>query len=185
MASLSTENLALPIDFPYALVIGGLKYRKGADAVIAVAQELRQLGSELKILVVGQSETAYQKIAETQSHLALMGIIADQELAPLLRGASSLLFLSPYEGFGIPPLEAMAAGVPAVVANCASLPEVVGDAGFVVDPFNTGEVVEILNSLCNDTRLRQTYIDKGRRHVKQYTWSNCADKVLEAFNKFG
>jgi glycosyltransferase involved in cell wall biosynthesis len=175
----------LPTEQPYVFMIGGLRQKKGGDAYLALANALQQIKSEVQIVIAGQSDPQYMEKARQFPNIQLLGIVPDSELPNLLRGSLALVFLSLYEGFGIPPLEAMAAGVPAVGANCASLPEVVGDAGFVVDPFNTGEVVEILTSLCNDTRLRQTYIDKGRQHVKQYTWSSCADKVLEAFNKFG
>ena len=184
ISSLSIEDLTLPVDFPYALVVGGLKYRKGADAVVAVARALQKTRSELKIVVIGQSETVYKEISQTESHLEVMGMITDQELAPLLRGASSLLFLSPYEGFGIPVLEAMAARVPAVVANRASLPEVVGDAGIVVEPEASDEIADILLALLNNRQLRNDYIVRGLGQAQKYTWSSCAQKVLEAFNKF-
>ena len=78
----------------------------------------------------------------------------------------------------------MAAGVPAVVSHCASLPEVVGDAGSVVDPSHTGAIVEVLENLLNDNQLRQSYIDRGYQHVSHYTWENCVNKVIQAFEQF-
>ena len=124
------------------------------------------------------------KAAAEYPNIKLLGIVPDEDLPRLLRRSLCLLFLSLYEGFGIPALEAMAAGVPAVVSHCASLPEVVGDAGLVVDPANVGAIVEILESLLNDSKLRQSYIDKGHQHARQYTWYNCANKVIDAFQTF-
>jgi glycosyltransferase involved in cell wall biosynthesis len=110
-------------------------------------------------------------------------MIPDEDLPRLLRGALSLLFLSPYEGFGIPALEAMAAGIPAVVSNTASLPEVVGDAGIVVDPEATDAIVDILINLEDNSRLREDYGQKGRQRATQYTWSQCVDRLMNAFKQ--
>jgi glycosyltransferase involved in cell wall biosynthesis len=117
--------------------------------------------------------------------MTLLGMVSDEDLPRLLRGASSLLFLSPYEGFGMPALEAMAAGVPAVVSNKGSLPEVVGDAGIVVDPEATDVIVDILINLDNNSRLREDYGQKGHKHARQYTWSQCVDRLMNAFKQFG
>lgn len=169
---------------PYVLMVGGLRQKKGGDHFIEVAKELRQRRSNIQILIAGASDPVYAKAAEAYPNIKLLGIISDDELAKLMRGSLSLLFLSLYEGFGIPPLEAMAAGVPSIVANRASLPEVVGNAGIVVEPQNVGEIVDAVISLEHDSCLRHHYIDMGKQHVKQHTWESCVQKVVKALEDF-
>ncbi len=184
IASADANILVRPVDNPYSLIIGGLRQKKGADAVLAVAAELRSQQSPLQILVAGDSEPQYIEAAAQNPNVKLLGMVADADLPRILRCASSLLFLSLYEGFGIPALEAMAAGVPAVVSNRASLPEIVGDAGLIVDPEQTEQIADTLIALANDRQLRQDYIQRGHDHAAQYTWSACADRVLDAFHTF-
>ncbi|MBW4498164.1 MAG: glycosyltransferase family 4 protein [Scytonema hyalinum WJT4-NPBG1] len=184
IASVNPAELERPVEAPYTLVIGGLRQKKGGDFVLAVAEALCQHQSSLHILVAGNSEARYVEAAQTHSNMTLLGMVSDEDLPRLLRGASSLLFLSPYEGFGMPALEAMAAGVPAVVSNKGSLPEVVGDAGIVVDPEATDVIVDILINLDNNSRLREDYGQKGHKHATQYTWSQCVDRLMNAFKQF-
>lgn len=183
IASADPAQLQRPVEAPYIFIIG-LHQKKGASHVLAVAEALHQSKSHLHIVVAGESEPEYIEAVKTGSNITLLGMVPDEELTRLLRGASSLLFLSPYEGFGIPALEAMAAGVPAVVSNCASLPEVVGDAGIVVNPESTDEIVDILINLENNSSFRQEYIQRGKIHAAKYTWSRCFERLITAFKQF-
>ncbi len=182
--TLDLSQFSRPTENPYTLVIGGLRLKKGGDFVIKVAQELLKQNSDIQIVVAGDSEPVYISAVKDLPNIKCLGLVPDDDLPKLLKCASSLLFLSHYEGFGIPAIEAMAVGTPAVVANRASLPEVVGDAGIVVEPEASGEIADVLDNLNNDSALRETYIQRGYDHVEQYTWSRCADRVVEAFNKF-
>jgi glycosyltransferase involved in cell wall biosynthesis len=173
-----------PFESPYIIIVGGLRQKKGADDVLAVAGALRQRQSDLQIVVAGDSEMKYIAAAQEHSNITLLGMVADLDLPRLLRCASSLLFLSPYEGFGIPALEAMAAGIPVVVADRASLPEIVGDAGIVVDPTMTEPIVDILINLDRMPQLRAECIQRGQKHVATYTWARCVDRVVNAFHTF-
>jgi glycosyltransferase involved in cell wall biosynthesis len=184
IASVDPSSLPRPTDRPYIIIVGGLREKKGADYVLAVAKILCERNSDLQIVVAGNSELNYVAAATEHPNITLLGMVSDVDLPRLLRCASSLLFLSPYEGFGIPALEAMAVGIPAVVADRASLPEIVGDAGIVVDPTTTEAIVDILVDLDRIPQLRAEYIKKGHHHVAAYTWSSCVDRLVTAFNTF-
>jgi glycosyltransferase involved in cell wall biosynthesis len=184
IASNHPADFQRPVEAPYALVIGGLRQKKGGNNVLAVAKALLQRKSRLKILIAGELEADYIEAAKSYSNITLLGMVPDEDLPQLLRGASSLLFLSLYEGFGMPALEAMAVGIPAIVSNRASLPEVVGDAGIVVNPEETDAIVEILIKLADDPHLAEEYAQRGRKHAAQYTWLRCVDRVVTALHKF-
>ncbi|MFM8008082.1 MAG: glycosyltransferase, partial [Dolichospermum sp.] len=134
IALVDPVQLERPVNNPYTFIIGGLRLRKGADFVLDVAKGLLDTNSDLKIVVAGDSEPEYIAAAKELPNIKLLGIVPDHDLPRLMRCASSLLFLSHYEGFGIPAIEAMATGTPPIVSNRASLPEVVGTAGIVVEP---------------------------------------------------
>lgn len=171
------------IDVPYVLMIGGLRKKKGGDYFFAVAKHLQQCKSNIHIVIAGASDPAYIVAAKDYPNLHLLGVVPDEDLPRLLRNSVALLFLSLYEGFGMPALEAMAAGVPAVVSNCASLPEVVGNAGIIVDPHQPDDIVDKLIALAAKSQLRQYYVELGQKHAAQYTWSACTQRIIKTFEK--
>ena len=164
---------------PYLLVLAGLCERKGARHVLAVADELRGRGSELKIVVAGRSEPRFLAEADRRPNLVNVGPVPDARLVPLLRGASALLFLSLYEGFGLPAAEAMACGVPVVAADRTALPGVVGDAGVLLEPDAAGELADACEELAAGGFLRDRLIAAGRSRVARFTWEACADRVVK------
>jgi len=92
-------------------------------------------------------------------------------------------YLSSYEGFGLPVLEAMAASCPVLSSDRSSLPEVVGDAGMLVDPFNVEEVANKMYELLTDEVLRKECITKGLVRVKQFSWENVAKRLIQTYDK--
>ncbi|MFN6481891.1 MULTISPECIES: glycosyltransferase family 1 protein [unclassified Nostoc] len=184
ITSINSADLKRPVEALYTLVIGGLRQKKGGDYVLAVAKALLERKSNLKIVVAGELEADYIEAAKAHSNITLLGMVPDEELPRLLRQASSLLFLSLYEGFGMPALEAMAVGTPAIVCNRASLPEVVGDAGIVVNPEETDAIAEILINLEANPRLAEQYVQRGRKHAAEHTWLRCVNRVVTALHEF-
>lgn len=163
---------------PSVVIVGGLRSKKGAEEVLSVAAELRRRRSPLVIDVCGVSDPEWQSRAASHANIRFHGVVPDAELAAKLRRSTALLFLSPYEGFGIPALEAMAAGTPAVVADSASLPEVAGDAGIVVDRMNSKLAADVLERLSEDLAFRSRLVAAGRVRAAKFTWESCVDRLL-------
>lgn len=170
---------------PFVIIVGGLRFKKGGAHILKVARALEKIKSSIQIVVVGANETDLVKEAKTLNNILLLGLVNDQQLSSLIRSASSLLFLSLYEGFGIPALEAMASGIPAVLANRASLPEVGGNAAILVEPENSQEIAETLIELEQNSQLREKCVKLGYDNVKKYTWDRCVDKLTDVLNSIG
>jgi glycosyltransferase involved in cell wall biosynthesis len=163
---------------PYLLTIGGLRAPKGGRHLLDVAQQLARRSSDIHLVVAGPNDAGLEREARSMPNVHLLGTVADDQLPGLLKNSLALLFLSLYEGFGIPALEAMATGTPAIVADRASLPEVVGDAGIVVDPNQPAPIAEMCEALLANPAFRAECAARGRVHVKEFTWDRCADRVL-------
>jgi glycosyltransferase involved in cell wall biosynthesis len=159
------------------VVVGGIRTTKGAADTLAVARELARIRSPLVITVVGQNDPEWAAKAEGMANVKLAGAIGDDELATMLASSVALLFLTPYEGFGIPAVEAMAAGVPPVVSNRASLPEIVGDAGLVVDPSQHAAIAGMLERLRDEKEFRSRWVKTGLEHARNFTWPKCVERL--------
>ncbi len=181
IAKTPREELERSCEAPYLFMIGGLREKKGGDALLAVAKELERQGSDVQLVVAGPNGEEYEDRAQDLDNVHLLGWVDDEDVPRLMRGALALLFLSHYEGFGLPAAEAMAAGTPAIVSDAASLPEVVGDAGMVVAPEETETIAEQVCTLRHDAVLRRQYIEAGRKRAQRYTWGRCVDRLADAF----
>jgi glycosyltransferase involved in cell wall biosynthesis len=139
----------------------------------------------LKLVVVGKISKIDPSLIELPKELKIvdrvifMGEIDDEELAVLYRRAKVFVFPSLYEGFGIPPLEAMACGCPVVVSKVASLPEVCGDAAYYVNPYDIDDICGGIDRVINDLDLRQKLVDRGLERVKKFDYVKTVDRLLE------
>lgn len=165
---------------PYLLVVGGLTTRKRGDRVLDTAELLAKRGSDVQVLIAGKSRDQLIERAKDMSNVRLLGYVEDDALPALMRRASALLFLSQYEGFGMPALEAMAAGTPVIVSHHAALPEIVGNAGIIVDPDKINDVADVTNNVLNHDGDRQAHIARGLARAAEFTWGNCVDRLVGA-----
>lgn len=175
----SASEFARLMPEPYVLTVGGLRPPKGGGHLLALARRLAALGSDIQIVVAGPNDPAAAAEAAALPNVHLLGMVPDADLPGLLKHALALVFLSLYEGYGIPAIEAMAVGTPAIVSNAASLPEVVGEAGIVVEPGDTATIADICTALLENPSLREDRVRVGRMHAATKTWDGCARKVLD------
>lgn len=128
-------------------------------------EETRQLVAELKL----------------EKKVRFLGRVSELDLVTLYSLANVFAFPSFFEGFGVPPLEAMACGAPVITSNTSSLPEVVGDAALLVDPHKTNEIAAAITRLIEDEKLREDLRQKGYRQALRYTWTESARKMLAVY----
>ncbi len=173
----------------YILFLGTIQPRKNIIRLVEAYQQLKKQNHvEEKLAIFGGRGWLWEPILKKIKMVGLDGSIKYFDYAPpedlpyLYAGAKLLTLPALYEGFGLPPLEAMVSGVPVVVSNVSSLPEVVGDAGILVDPNSADSIADGLLKVLTDNNLREQMIVKGLERAKQFTWENTAKKTLEVFN---
>jgi glycosyltransferase involved in cell wall biosynthesis len=169
----------------YVLSFGTLEPRKNLPRLIEAWRRIQQSDASTDIWLViagakGKS-AVFQEVdfPNLPPRICLTGYVADDHLPALYSGAIALAYLSLYEGFGLPPLESMAAGTPPLTGNLTSIPEVVGVAGLMVDPYNVDEIAEGLLRLMRDGALREDLRIKGLDRAKRFTWDLCARNTFD------
>lgn len=171
----------------YLLYIGNRKPHKNLTRLVKAYSLLLKEKPDLQLVVCGQRFKELDEVDSLKYNLKLPNLIElsninDAELLCLYSGAEAFVFPSLYEGFGLPPLEAMACGTPVVVSNTSSLPEVVGDAGIYVNPYNVEDIANGIYKVLTDRNLQNDLSNKGLERAKHFTWENTAKdtfKVLE------
>lgn len=176
------------LDLPtsrYILSVGSLEPRKNIARLLqAWRRILPELDEDVSLVLSGAKGKSFvfQDIPELSSlppRVHLVGYVDDAYLPELYACAEAFVYPSVYEGFGLPPLEAMASGTPVVAGNVASLPEVVGEAGLLVDPYDVDEIGAALLSLLKDSALRERLSEQGRARARMFSWQRTADLTWE------
>jgi len=120
-----------------------------------------------------------------EQNVIFTGFVPDGELPYIYNGADLFVYLSLFEGFGIPPLEAMVCGVPVICSDATSLPEVVGDAGILVNPMDQEGVEKAILNVLGSPSLRREMQEKGFLQAKKFSWERTARETLEVYRKIG
>ncbi len=173
----------------FVLSLGTIQPRKNYAKLIAAFARLQIDG--LSLVIVGAKGWLYERIFQTAVDLGLgervlfPGFVNDVDLPAIYNLADIFAFPSLYEGFGLPPLEAMACGTPVITANNSSLPEVVGDAALLVDASDVTAISAAIETLVDDTPLRRDLIARGLRRAAQFTWRKAARELLETYHHVG
>jgi glycosyltransferase involved in cell wall biosynthesis len=182
------ERLRLPDE--YILSIGHLEPRKNYVRLLEAYRLLRERwGTRHALVIVGRENWHFKEIYAAVDRLRLgesvrfTKFVAADELPALYRHASLFVTASLYEGFGLTPLESMAARTPAVVSNRTSLPEVVGDAALLIDPLDAGAMADAMHAALTDEALRRGLIERGERNILRFDWDACCRRVGEEYLK--
>lgn len=171
-----------PVDLPenYVLYVGAMNPRKNVSrAVEAFCRFADYTDDKYKFVLVGPGNKRVFKDFNVpkDDRIVTPGYLSQAELKHAYTHADVFLYPSLYEGFGLPPLEAMACGTPVVVSDVASLPEVVGDAGEYVDPFDVAEIVRGIEKVVGDSEYRENLVRAGKERAKSFTWERAGELV--------
>ncbi len=163
----------------YILTVSSLDPRKNIFALIKAFQKLNR--KDIKLVIVGISNKIFNNAEELPDaeNIIYWGKANDEDLASLYSNAEMFVFPSLYEGFGIPPLEAMKFGCPTIVSDTASLPEVCADASLYVQPQKIESIEKAITKLLKDNELRKALIQKGFENVKRFSWEKSTDRLTE------
>ncbi len=179
---LETQNLDKR---PYVLAVSSLSPHKNFEAVIKAVELLdtADLGFDV-VIAGGQNPSVFSKEGNSlPPWVKYLGYVSDEELKALYEGADCFIFPSIYEGYGLPPTEAMACGCPVLVADAASIPEVCMDAGVYFDPYEPKTLANKLQEIMNNDAYRKELSIKGRMITENMHWSNTARTLLNEIEK--
>lgn len=175
----------------FILYLGTVEPRKNVDGIIRAYNELRHKNQELgnvKLVVAGgkgwKSDNIYQERerSEFRHDIKFLGYVDSEDKVYLYNLALVFIYPSFYEGFGFPPLEAMASGVPVITSYASSLPEVAGEAALLVDPYKIDQIANGLEQALTNRRLRDNLIKKGLEQASRFSWDKTAGEYLEILN---
>jgi glycosyltransferase involved in cell wall biosynthesis len=183
------------VTYPYVLYAGNIRPPKNVPRLIEAFAVLRgelathEQYNDLRLIVIGDEISKYPGVRITANKtraahaIRFMGYVPFDTLRAFYESAAAFAFPSLHEGFGLPPLEAMACGVPVVTSNVSSLPEVVGDAAVQVNPENVFEISRGLKDVLLDRAQRAELIERGYRQAARFNWEDTAAQVLETYRE--
>ena len=178
------------LDHRFVLYVGNIKPHKNLVRLIEAFAELRRGELEdLKLLIIGDQISKLPALRRAvhrhklHKHVRFLGYLGDDQLAILYRLASVFAFPSLYEGFGLPPLEAMASGTPVLTSNVSSLPEVVGDAAVLVNPYDVDDIVDGLQRVLTNPALAAEMRRKGIERAREFSWERSVAKTWGVYQQ--
>ena len=174
----------------FALYVGNVKPHKNVERLLDAFHVVRQSGLDhLKLVVIGDEISKYAALRRAvhrynlHKYVRFLGFLPDETLAVVYRLAAVFVFPSLYEGFGLPPLEAMACGTPVITSNVSSLPEVTGHAALLVDPYSADAIADAMWRVLTDTGLRSDLSARGLARAREFSWERSARRVREIYDE--
>lgn len=183
------------VDYPFLLYAGTIRPQKNiprlieAFAVVRGRLEDHPVYRDLRLIIIGDEISRYPAVrraviqTRVEAVVRFLGFVPLDTLKVFYKTAAAFVFPSLYEGFGLPPLEAMACGTPVVTSNVSSLPEVAGDAALLVNPENVFDIAAGIREVLTNESLRAELIERGRRRARQFSWERTACQVLDIYRE--
>jgi glycosyltransferase involved in cell wall biosynthesis len=175
---------------PYILSLCTLEPRKNIESVIKGFVRIVQQENipDLNLVLGGAKGWLFDKIFDEleasstiKERIIVTGYLADDDLASVYSDALAFVYPSFYEGFGLPPLEAMQCGTPVITSNTSSLPEVVGDAGIMVEPTDLDALCQAMLTIYKNSSVREQMVQKSLERASKFSWERCAGETLKAY----
>ncbi len=176
-------------EWPFLFTVGTVQPRKNYGRLCEAFADLADRFADLHLVIAGGKGWLDSPIYETVERLGLrdrvhfIGFARDDDLPALYSMALAVPFVSLYEGFGLPVLEAMACGTPVIASDVSSIPEVAGDAALLVDPLDSQDIAQALTTALEDTALRSTLIARGYRQASSFTWERSAESLMHLYQQ--
>ena len=183
------------INYPFLLYAGNIRPHKNVPRLVEAFAVVRdQLSThpvykDLRLIIIGDTISQYPAVRQAviksraENVVRFLGFVPFDTLRCFYESAAAFVFVSRYEGFGLPPLEAMACGTPVVTSNTTSLPEVVGDSAVQVNPENVFEIARGIKEVLLDEELRATLTRCGREQARRFSWERTAREVLQIYEE--
>ena len=170
----------------YVLYFGSNKPHKNLPRLVGAFSKsaISNQQSAIHLVIAGSWDGRYneaKQLAANNDRIRFIGPVSEADLPALYGGATVFAFVSEYEGFGLPPLEAMACGTPVIASNMSSLPEVIGDAGLLVDPHDVNAIAAALDRVLGDADLRLDLKQRGLDRAAQFSWARTAQQTLDVY----
>jgi glycosyltransferase involved in cell wall biosynthesis len=176
----------------FVLYAGNVKPHKNLERLIEAFDRIRERGLDrLRLVLIGDEISRYAALRravhrhQLHSHVRFLGYLPEETLAVMYRLAGVFVFPSLYEGFGLPPLEAMASGTPVVTSNVSSLPEVAGEAALLVDPYDPAAIADGIYRVLTDDRLRRDLRTRGLARASQFSWEESVRRIRHIYLDVG
>jgi glycosyltransferase involved in cell wall biosynthesis len=173
----------------FIFYVGRPQPHKNLARLIEAFALLKKTNPELLLVLAGKKDKMYDSFIDTATRLGVeesvifTGFVSEGQLKWLYKGCKAYVFPSLSEGFGLPGLEAMKHGAPVVSSNATCLPEIYGEAAYYFDPLDIHDMANSINTVINDTEIRNKLIKAGRSKAKEYSWERMAQQTLEVYKK--
>ncbi|MEW6696499.1 MAG: glycosyltransferase family 4 protein [Bacillota bacterium] len=173
----------------FILYVGTIEPRKNLERLIGAFSVMKQQGvyKDVKLVLAGGKGWLYEQVFKSvqenrlEEEVLFTGYVQEDDLPALYNMAMIFVYPSIYEGFGLPPLEAMSCGIPVVSTNTSSIPEVVADAGILVNPYDIVELSEVMKKLLDSKTLRDELSKKGLARATTFSWAKCAQETFQIY----
>lgn len=169
----------------FVLYLGNLEPRKNIDSIITIFQR-NKIPQQTHLVIAGANAWKYKQLyamaEKLRGRIHFIGYVDETDKPALYSLSQAFLYPSYYEGFGFPPLEAMACGAPVIASNISSLPEITNNASILVDPYNVNDIASAVNALLNDSEARKILIERGLERSSQFRWDTTARETIKVFH---